>query len=66
MEDPIYMAFTTHEGGVSKLILTALVASHLHYVLEKRKFHRDDDSKISSTGRNFSLLYLYGESNNAI
>lgn len=58
MEDPIYMAFTTQEGGVSKLTLTALVASYLHYVLEKRAFHRDDDSKISSTGRNFSLLYL--------
>ena len=58
MEAPIYMAFTTREGGVSKLTLTALVASYVHYVLEKRAFHRDYDSKISSTGRNFSLLYL--------
>lgn len=58
MQDPIYMAFTTQEGGVSKLTITALVASYLPYVLGKRALHRDDDSKISSTGRNFSLLYL--------
>lgn len=55
MEDPIYMAFTTQARCISKLTLTALVAST--YVLGKRVLHRDDDSKISSTGRNFSLLY---------
>ena len=58
MQDPIYVAFATQKGGAGKSTLTTLVASYLHYVLEKKAFHRDDDSKISSTGRNFSLLYL--------
>lgn len=58
MQDPIYMAFTTQGGGISKLTLTALVASYLPFILGKRAFHRNDDSKISSTGRDFSLLYL--------
>lgn len=58
MQAPIYMAFTTQGGGVSKLTLTAFVASYLSYVLEKNMLHRDDSSKISSTVRNFSLLYL--------
>lgn len=58
MQDPIYVAFATQKGGAGKSTLTTLVASYLHYVLGKRVLHRDDDSKISSTSRNFSLLYL--------
>lgn len=58
MQDPIYVAFATQKGGAGKSTLTILVASYLHYVLGKRVLYRDDDSKINSTGRNFSLLYL--------
>ena len=58
MQDPIYVAFATQKGGAGKSTLTTLVASYLHYVLGKRVLHRDGNSKINDTGRNFFLLYL--------